>query len=168
MRDLKRSNAKQPAYKLLLEKEMEVFTPMRWKLGMKQGRKVREEVPYLQDLLFVHATREALEPIVSSTPTLQFRWLRNTYREPMTVPECDMQRFIYAVNASDAPQYYLPEEITPSMYGRRIHIIGGPLDGYEGCLLSTRGSRTKRLLVELPNLLAVSVEVNPEYIQFVR
>lgn len=53
------------------------------------------------------------------------------------------------------------------MHNRSIRIIGGLLDGYEGTLITTRGSRVKRLLVELPNLLAVGVEVNPDYIQLV-
>lgn len=32
-------------------------------------------------------------------------------------------------------------------------------------LLTTRGSRVKRILVELPTWLNVAVEVDPEYIQ---
>jgi hypothetical protein len=51
------------------------------------------------------------------------------------------------------------------MYGRKIRIVGGPLNGYEGSLLTTRGSKVKRLLVELKGFLAVGVEVDPEYIQ---
>ena len=47
-------------------------------------------------------------------------------------------------------KYYLPEEITPEMHNRPIRIVGGPLDGYEGTLLTTRGSKVKRLLVEIP------------------
>lgn len=168
MRDLKRTNARRPAYKMLAEYNVEVFTPMKWRLSVRRGKRIREEIPFLQDLLFVRATHDILDPIVASVPTLQYRFLRNTYREPMTVPEGDMQRFICAVNASDSPSYYLPEEITPAMYGRRIRIVGGPLDGYEGSLLTTRGSRVKRLLIELPRLLAVAVEVSPEYIQLVK
>ena len=76
--------------------------------------------------------------------------------------------FINAVNASEFPQYYLPEEVTPAMYGRKIRIIGGTLDGYEGRLMTTRGSKVKRLLVELKGFLAVGVDVNPEYIRIVR
>ena len=47
-------------------------------------------------------------------------------------------------------------------------IIGGTLDGYEGRLMTTRGSKVKRLLVELKGFLAVGVDVNPEYIRIVR
>lgn len=168
MRDLKRTNAKQPAYKLLADKNIEVFTPMRWILKTIQGKKVRMEVPFMQDLLFVHDTRGNIDPIVRKTPTLQYRWLRHSYREPMTVAENDMKRFIIAVNTSESPRYYLPEEITPAMHGRKIRIVGGPMDGHEGFLLTTRGSKTKRLLVELPGFIAVSVEVNPEYIQLLK
>lgn len=166
MRDLKRINAKLPAYKLLRSEGLEVFTPMRWKLKTRGGKQVREEVPFIQDLLFVHSTRARLDLFVESIPTLQYRYQKGKgYREPMVVPDRDMNRFIYAVNGMEHPRYYLPGELTPSMYGRKIRIIGGYLDGYEGCLLSMRGTRVKRLLVELPNWLTAAVEVSPEFIQ---
>lgn len=167
MRDLKRANAKLPAYKLLEGNNMEVFVPMKWQLVTRKGKRVREEVPFIQDLLFVHDTRLNLDSVVEKTPTLQFRWLRNTYREPMTVSDTEIERFILAVNATESPKYYLPEEITPAMYGRKIRIVGGPLNGYEGNLLMARGFRVRRLLVKLQNFLAIGVEVNPEYIQLV-
>lgn len=40
MRDLKRGNAKQPAYKLLGELKIRFFTPMVWKLKIRQGKRV--------------------------------------------------------------------------------------------------------------------------------
>lgn len=165
MRDLKRTNARQPAYKLLEGLKMEIFVPRRWSLKIRKGIHVREEVPFIQDLLFVHETQSNLDTVVGKTPTLQYRWLRNTWREPMTVADKDMRRFIKAVSSTEFPQYYLPEEVTPEMYRRRIRIVGGTLDGYEGHLLTTRGSKVKRLLVELKGFLAVGVEVNPEYIR---
>lgn len=36
MRDLKRPNAKEPAYKQLGELSIEVFTPLRWHLPIKK------------------------------------------------------------------------------------------------------------------------------------
>ena len=129
--------------------------------------RVREEVPLIQDLPFVHETQDNLDAIVEKTPTLQYRWLCNTWREPMFVAYTDMERFILAVDATESPRYYLPEEITPVMYGRKIRIEGGPLNGYEGRLLTTRGSKVKRLLVELEGFLSVGVEVDPEYIQLI-
>ena len=165
MRDLKRCNAKLPAYKLLEGLGVKVFTPMVWKLVVRHGKRCKEEVPFMQDLLFVHDTRVAVDPIVEKYDTVQYRYVRGGYKIPMTVREADMQRFIHAVESTENPRYYTPNEITPDMIGRKVHIVGGPLDGYEGCLQRMQGARIKRLFVELPNLLAAAVEVQPEYIQ---
>lgn len=167
LRDLKRANSKQPAYKLFEEKNVEYFTPMKSKLVVVKGKQVRKEVPCIPDLLFVHDSREVLDPIIDEVPTVQYRWVRNKYREPMVVSDAEMERFIHAVSVSGIPKYYLPEEITPAMLNRKIRIVGGPLDGYEGTLLTLRGSKVKRLLVEIPGLLLAGVEVNPDYIQFI-
>ena len=167
MRDLKRRNAKLPAYKLLESLGIKVFTPMVWKLVVRHGKRSREEVPFMQDLLFVHDTRQAVDPIVEKYGTVQYRYVRGGYKVPMTVREADMQRFIHAVESSENPRYYTPKEITPDMIGREVRIVGGPLDGYEGHLQKMQGVRVKRLFVEIPSILTASVEVQPEYIQLI-
>ena len=43
-------------------------------------------------------------------------------------------------------------------------MVGGPLDGYEGRLLTIRGSKTRRLLVDLPGFFSVGVEIEAEWI----
>lgn len=165
MRDLTRPNAKLPAYKLLDGLNIRTFTPMVWKLMLNHGKRERRQMPFIHDLLFVYASRSVLDSVVDRTPTLQYRYLHGGYKVPMTVRPSDMQRFIHAVGFSSSPQYYRPDEVTPSMRNRRIRIIGGNLDGYEGCLITTRGSKVKRLLVEIPMLLAATVEVETEFIQ---
>ena len=78
-----------------------------------------------------------------------------------------MNRFIGAVKAAEEPKYYSVEEIGDVIKGKNIRVVGGPMNGYEGKLLSVRGSKVKRLVLELPNLLAVSVKVDDEYIQII-
>ena len=168
MRDLKRTNAKLPAYQMLGEMGMEVFTPMVWKIVSQHGKRVRMEVPFMQDLLFVHESRERLDPVVELTNTLQYRFLRDGKRTPMTVRETEMERFKKAVEATVNHYYYTPKEVMSDMIGKRVRIVGGPLDGYEGNLQKMQGSRSKRLFVELPDLLTVAVEVQPEFIQIIK
>ncbi len=165
MRDLTRSNAKLPAYKMLAEKNIKCFTPMVTKFLVRNGTRKRVVVPFIHDLIFVYDTRSTLDPIVAKVQTFQYRYLRHTNRQPMTINKEEMDRFIAAVEAGHSPQYYSLDEISPEMRNRKIRIIGGVLDGYEGSLITVRGSKVKRLLVELPSLLAASVEVEPEYIQ---
>lgn len=166
MRDLKRHNAKIPGYKLLKNANIEIFTPMRKVSVVRQGRKTYQEVPFIQDLLFAHSEPKDLNPILKKNPTLQYRYVRGKkYREAMTVPDMEMKMFMNAVHTSDSFRYFRPDELTPVMYGRRVRIIGGPLDNYEGFLL--KGLRKKVILVRLQGFLSVGVEISPEYIQFI-
>lgn len=164
----KRGNAKQPAYKLLGELKIRFFTPMVWKLRIRQGKRVRQQVPFMPDLLFVYDSRKVLDPLVEQIATLQYRFIKGGNRQPMTVRNADMERFIRAVDAMNNPCFYTPEEINPDMLGKKVRIVGGLLDGYEGCLQKMQGSRIKRLFVELPNLLTATVEVQPEFIQVLK
>lgn len=50
MRDLKRANAKLPAYKQLSNENFEVFTPMKEQLSVRGGKRIREDVPFIRDL----------------------------------------------------------------------------------------------------------------------
>ena len=152
MRDLKRANSKLPAYKFLREIGIDFFTPMKSRLVTRNSKRLREEVPCMSSLLFVHDCRTTIQK-------------GKGYMTPMVVRDSDMERFIHAVRSAENPEYYLPDELAPSMYGKQVRIIGGQLDGYEGRLLSVRGSRTKRILIELPSWLTAAIEVNPEYIQ---
>lgn len=165
MRDLKRSNASIKAWQMLSDLGFEVFTPMHWKILDRGGKKIRKYQPVISDLLFVHSDRDHLDPIVKKVDTLQYRILKNSHSSPMTVRDEDMQRFIKATENTEAVKYYSPEEVPSLLCGKNIRIIGGLLDGYEGKLLTTRGSKKKRLIVELPNLLIAGIEVNPEFIE---
>ena len=86
MRDLSRSNAKLPAREMLREKNIRHFTPMVWLMATANGKRQPRLVPYIQDLIFVYDTREVIDPLVERIRTFQYRYLRNTWREPMTVP----------------------------------------------------------------------------------
>lgn len=168
LRDLKRSNAILSAFKQLSQLGIEVFTPTQWRLVTRNGKKVRREVAVMADLVFAYDTRKNLDPIISKISTLQYRYKKGgAYCEPIIVPEDDMNRFIGVVRATESPKYYSAEELNSLMCGKNIRIVGGPMNGYEGKLQSIRGSKVKRLVVMLPNLLAVSVEIDNEYIQLV-
>lgn len=159
LRDLKRPNALLPAYKMLGNLNIEVFTPMREQLSRKRETLQRTMQPVLRDLLFAHTTRSALDGIIHNTPTLQYRFLKGHRQKPMTVPEREMTDFITAVACSHTTHFLMPDEINPAMYGRRVRIIGGTLDGQEGILKTVRGSRRRHLLVQLEGILAADIEI---------
>lgn len=169
MRDLKRPNAKLPAFRQLSEAGFEVFTPLKQHIYIKRGKKIRETVPVIRDLLFVNSDRNSLDIAVMRTATLQYRYVKGAaYCQPLIVPGRDMERFIRLTSTADKVEYYSPEEIKPSMLGSKIRLIDqGPLNGLEGILLSMRGSKKRRLLVEVPGILAAAVEINPDFIELI-
>lgn len=168
MRDLKRRTSNTLAIHELAKEGLEVFTPMTQMVMKIRGRLQRREVPVIQDLLFIHEAKDTLDPVVDLMPTLQYRYQRGkTKDEPTTVRDEEMERFIFAVNNTETPIYYKPDELTEAMYGKYVLIHGGRLDGYEGRLLSVKGMRKRRLIVELSGLLAAGVEVEPDFIHFV-
>lgn len=169
MRDLKRRNSNVLAIHELTKAGLEVFSPMTQMIMTIGGRRQRREVPVIQDLLFVHEAKNNLDPFVEKNPTLQYRYLRGrTKDEPMTVRKDEMDKFIFAVNNVKTINYYKPGELTAAMYGKKVRIVGGILDRYEGRLLSIKGMRKRRLIVELSGFVTAAVEVEPDFIQFIQ
>ena len=166
MRDLKRANAKMPAYRQFMEANIEVFTPMHTILKTVKGRQRKVQEPFIRDLLFVHDTRAAIDPIVEVTPTLQYRYERGKgYKVPMVVRDADMNRFIMAVTTAKSTKFFTPGELSPAMIGKSVRITGGTLEGYTGKLLKISGSRAKRILVQLEGILAAGVEVETQFVE---
>lgn len=91
---------------------------MVWKLRIRQGKRIRQQVPFIPDLLFVYDSRKVLDPIVERIATLQYRFVKGGNHQPMTVRNADMERFIRAVDAMNNPCFYTPEEIKPDMLGK--------------------------------------------------
>lgn len=168
MRDLKRRNSNTLAIHDLEKAGLEVFTPMTQMIMTIGGRRQRRDVPVIQDLLFVHDSKENVDPYVAKCRTLQYRYqFGKTKDEPMTVSAVEMEKFIHAVGNTESALYYHPGEITKEMYGKKVRIMGGMLDQYEGRLLAVKGMRKRRLIVELPGLITAAVEVEPDYIQII-
>ncbi len=168
LRDLRRANANVTAYMQLRQEGHEVFTPLHSVVRQRQGRKVRMEVPFIHDLLFMRGIREQVDAAIAPIPTLQYRYQRGAgYCRPMVVRDEEMQRFIRFVELAETPKYYRPDELTPSMKGRKARIIGGSFDGFEGVILSVRGSRKRQLILELLGLFSVGVEIDAEYVQLI-
>lgn len=109
MRDLKRRNSNSLAVHELTNAGFEVFTPLTQMIMTIGGRRQRREVPVIQDLLFIHETREALDPLVARCQTLQYRYVSgHRQNEPMIVRDKEMNQFILAVTSTKPPSITVP------------------------------------------------------------
>ena len=159
------------AKSILSESGIECFIPMKYTpVTKRDGRKVKELIPAVHNLIFVHARKEDIQDIKQNIPYLQ--WLtrpvdgRNT---PIIVPDNEMEQFIKVTQDSNEHLIYLrPDEIDLKK-GTRIRILGGPFNGIEGTFLKIQGHRSRRVVVMIQGLIGVAMaEVTPDLIEVLK
>ena len=85
----------------------------------------------------------------------------------MVVRDEDMQNFIRAIEAYEKPLYFKPSELNLER-GTHVRVIGGVLNGMTGVYLKVKGARSKRLVVIIPDTLAVAVDVQADLIEVIK
>lgn len=85
---------------LLDQKGINSFIPMRYEIHLKNGRRRRELVPVIRDIVFVHTTQTELQRIKYGIPYFQYMMdIRNG--EKIIVPDEQMKRFIAVAGTYD-------------------------------------------------------------------
>ena len=157
----------------LNESGIRTFVPMMWrrcpvKTGMTSGNPSRRLVPAVGNLCFAYSTRAELEDFIrgyGDTSPVHFYWDR-TANKPLTVPEKAMNDFIAVSSTLDEDLIYITEITSKLREGQTVKVKEGPFKGIEGKVVRIRKSR--RILVELPGMLAVATTyIQPEYLEII-
>lgn len=143
----------------LQEKGIRTFIPMMWR--------EKKLVPAVSGLVFALATREALDLYIRSfgdaARPVNYYWDRTT-NAPLTVPAKAMEDFITIASTLDEDLIYLTEISDKLREGQTVKVKDGPFKGIEGKIVRIRKSR--RILVELPGMLAVaSTYIPAQYLE---
>lgn len=156
------------AQTFLDSKSVECFVPMKYQIvNDKKKGKIKMLVPAINNLIFVHTTKDRIQALKSEIGYLQY--LTQTVggkNIPIVVPEDQMQQFIKVCNTHDDNLVYLaPDEINLEK-GTPVKIIGGTFDGVTGTFIKVDKYRKKRVVVYVQGIAAVMVmELTDEYIQ---
>ena len=180
----------------LNESGIRTFVPMMWrrcpvKPGMTKGKQTtsslpaptgqsteslkrmrknpsRRLVPAVGNLCFAYSTKAELEDFIrgyGETSPVHFYWDR-TANKPLTVPEKAMNDFIAVSSTLDEDLIYITEITSKLREGQTVKVKEGPFKGVEGKVVRIRKSR--RILVELPGMLAVATTyIQPEYLEII-
>ena len=158
-RELKVQNA-------LEEKGIRTFIPMRFLREEKDGKVVRRHIPAVNNLLFALSDQQTLYEHIRSegeVPMTRFIWDRST-RKPIVIPTKQMEDFIRICDLSADEAVFLSDMNEKLLDGVRVRVAFGPFAGVEGRVVRIKKSR--RILVELPGLLAVASAFVPlEYLE---
>ena len=146
-----------------------VFVPMRTVRVEKNGKVVKQSVPAVNNLIFVYSDQQTIYEYILSegeTTVSRFIWDRVT-RKPLTVPERQMEDFIRVCEASADDAVFISDMDVKLKSGVRVRVCFGPLAGVEGSVVRIKKSR--RILVELPELLSVASTYIPlEYLEVIK
>ena len=138
--------------------------------SLKRMRKnpSRRLVPAVGNLCFAYSTKAELEDFIrgyGETSPVHFYWDR-TANKPLIVPEKAMNDFIAVSSTLDEDLIYITEITSKLREGQTVKVKEGPFKGVEGKVVRIRKSR--RILVELPGMLAVATTyIQPEYLEII-
>ena len=152
----------------LQEKGLRTFIPMMWQSSPTGSGISKHLVPAISNLVFVYWTREGIDSYIRSfgdARPVNYYWDR-TIDAPLTVPDKDMENFIAVASTLDEDLIYLTEISDKLREGQTVRVKEGAFKGVEGKIVRIRKSR--RILVELPGMLAVaSTYVAPEELEII-
>lgn len=141
------------------------FVPMQYHFRLRHGRRVRELVPAVRNLIFVHALPSELKRVKQSLLYLQYITDTRSHQK-IIVPDVQMQHFIAVAGTySDQLLYFQPGELNLSK-GTKVRITGGEFAGYEGTFLKVKGARDRRVVIAVEGVIAVALAtVHPDLIE---
>lgn len=162
-------NEKQ-AEELLSSKDgLEYYIPKEEVVRTRHGKKIICKVPVIPSLVFVHATHSQIIAFkLQRYNRLQFvLWSRDGNSSYLTVPDNQMNSFIQVCEQEQKKvTFYKPGEIHLEE-GVKVRVHGGALDNVEGTFVKVAGKRSRQVVVLLVGVMAVSAEVEPEYLQII-
>ena len=143
------------------------FIPMRYEVHIRNGRKKRELVPVISDLIFVHAVQSELQKVKFKLPYLQYMIdIRNGRK--IIVPDDQMRQFIAVAGTYDEHLiFFSPDEVNLRK-GAKVRIIGGDFEGYEGVFVKVKGARDRRVVISLQGVIAMAMAtLSPDLIEVI-
>ncbi len=144
---------------------IENFLPMTYKLlDADTENPHRDLVPAINNLIFIHSSKDRISSLKSSNAVLQpLRYMMDrTVQQShtiMTVPDAQMQNFMRVASRTDDSVMFLNDETVVGKVGKHVLITGGVFDGVTGVI--RRVKRCKRVVVELEGIATVAIAFVP-------
>ena len=141
---------------------VECFIPMTVKTETVNGQRIRKTVPAINNLCFARGSRTMLETVFlekGMKEYVSFIWERAT-RKPIVVRDKAMADFIKVSETRYEDIVFLLDVSSKLRAGQRVRVMSGPFAGVEGIVV--RVKRSRRVMVELPGMLAVATGYIPD------
>lgn len=162
-------NRIQKAHGIISAYDIQSYMPMHYAIKKEIGKKKRILQPLLPNLLFVYATREAVNSIIKNkgaeTSILKFYLDKtkpleeNGKHPPLTIPFAAMTNFIKATSTNNDHVRIVSSEQCHYKSGDIVKVIAGEFEGVTGKVARIAGQQ--RVVVEISGLCLVATAYIP-------
>ena len=162
-------NRIQKAHGIISASDIQSYMPMHYAIKKEIGKKKRILQPLLPNLLFVYATREAVNSIIKNkgaeTSILKFYLDKtkpleeNGKHPPLTIPFAAMTNFIKATSTNNGHVRIVSSEQCHYKSGDIVKVIAGEFEGVTGKVARIAGQQ--RVVVEISGLCLVATAYIP-------
>ena len=162
-------NRIQKAHGIISASDIQSYIPMHYAIKKEIGKKKRILQPLLPNLLFVYATREAVNSIIKNkgaeTSILKFYLDKtkpleeNGKHPPLTIPFAAMTNFIKATSTNNDHVRIVSSEQCHYKSGDIVKVIAGEFEGVTGKVARIAGQQ--RVVVEISGLCLVATAYIP-------
>lgn len=150
----------------LEENSIKCFLPMRYEIKTIRGKKVRELVPVIHNLIFVYSTRAILDQVKLRVESIVgMRYIMDkSIKAPIKISDNEMQNFIRVSGTMEEQLLYTSASEVNLNKNDQVLITGGIFSGVIGCVIGTK--RNCRILVSIPGFMAVTTaHIDPGMLQ---
>lgn len=162
-------NRIQKAHGIISASDIQSYMPMHYAIKKEIGKKKRILQPLLPNLLFVYATREAVNSIIKNkgaeTSILKFYLDKtkpleeNGKHPPLTIPFAAMTNFIKVTSTNNDHVRIVSSEQCHYKSGDIVKVIAGEFEGVTGKVARIAGQQ--RVVVEISGLCLVATAYIP-------
>ncbi|MFR9543251.1 MAG: UpxY family transcription antiterminator [Rikenellaceae bacterium] len=147
------------------EMMIESFITIHYKKEKVNGRNQMVPKVAIPNLIFVRTDRNHLEAAKSKIDYLHNMLTksddRNDVLMPIIVPDDDMQRFMTVIADAQEKVKFVDVDLNRQIIsaGTRVRVIDGKYEGYEGILCRPKGSRSRKVLIDICGLAPVEMPI---------
>ena len=145
--------------RLLSERGIESYVPMRSIEQEVNGRKIRRRKPAISSLMFMRCTEPEASELQKRLMGEVMIYRNRGERQLAAIPDSEMQMFIRVTSIDDLGLEYLGESNEEWTTGDKVRVTGGIFQGAEGYIKRIKGNH--RLIVAIEGIIAVATSYIP-------
>lgn len=144
--------------------QIENYVPMLYKKERVDGRMKMVQKAAISNLIFIKADLFHLNKVKNEIDFLHNMLIKSVdgnSLEPIIIPEVEMIRFMTVVSDAQEKVKFVDVELNRQIIGAgtKVRVVAGRYEGYEGILCRPKGSRAKKVLIDVCGLAPVEMPV---------